>query len=458
MATAIYTRVSTSKQETDGASLDAQLDSCKFFIEKNDLEEASEQRIYREVYSGANLYDRPELTKLRAAVARGEAINIVIYAFDRLTRKQAHIGMLLTEVERAGGRIFSATEDNEQGSMADFLRMARTFVAEVEREKILERTHSGRMHRVMNQGKPLPAARALYGYEWDGEKKERLVANPETSKTVVWLYEQIDSGRSARSLCLELQRRGVPTASGRAGAEWTSSIIGTIIRNKAYKGQYEALRYTGYRNRKRQLTEGIILEGVAEPLVTPELWLAAVDALDGCPYHTMNTDILDREVWQTIADGLSNEQLLRLRFEERNEVDPTAYDREIIETRLRAIASEEKQFNETIGKITNEVVLVSMVERVNALGEQRVQLESDLQLLEEKRAEWQSTQNRIADVLAWCAAVKEHVGDYDDVPYDMKRHVLHALDVRVRLWKVGRLPRRWEMEWNLPVEIVKGTS
>ena len=52
--------------------------------------------VYREVHSGAELFERPQLTRLRESMRRKEFEVLLVYALDRLSRKQTHQGLILS--------------------------------------------------------------------------------------------------------------------------------------------------------------------------------------------------------------------------------------------------------------------------------------------------------------------------------------------------------------------------
>src|SRR5918998_4301956 len=83
----IYCRVSTQKQEDEGTSLDSQAAACIAHAEKLGYRIG---RITKEVYSGAELFDRPLLSRDRADIRAGMYKAVVVYAIDRLSRDIAH--------------------------------------------------------------------------------------------------------------------------------------------------------------------------------------------------------------------------------------------------------------------------------------------------------------------------------------------------------------------------------
>ena len=82
---ALYCRVSTSGQEEDGTSLDTQEERCRHYATEQGYL-IDEAHVYREVYTGTELWQRPKLTALREAIRKGCVTHLVAYAIDRLSR------------------------------------------------------------------------------------------------------------------------------------------------------------------------------------------------------------------------------------------------------------------------------------------------------------------------------------------------------------------------------------
>ncbi|MDP9364381.1 MAG: recombinase family protein, partial [Chloroflexota bacterium] len=137
---ALYVRVSTTRQEDDGTSLDTQEAACRAFAAEKGYAVAG---VYREVHSGADLFERPRLSELRESVRRREVDAVVAYALDRLTRNQAHLGLLLTEADHAGVAVELVTEALDDTPEGRLLQSVRGYVAEIERLKTRERTQRG---------------------------------------------------------------------------------------------------------------------------------------------------------------------------------------------------------------------------------------------------------------------------------------------------------------------------
>ena len=54
-------------------------------------------RVTREVYTGAELWDRPKLAQVRADLKAGQAEALLVYAIDRLSRDPIHLAIVAEE-------------------------------------------------------------------------------------------------------------------------------------------------------------------------------------------------------------------------------------------------------------------------------------------------------------------------------------------------------------------------
>jgi site-specific DNA recombinase len=231
---AIYTRVSSTGQEQDGTSLETQETACRAYIADHGYNLDS-SHVYREVYSGASLWDRPQLTRARTAIRDGEVDVLVAYALDRLSRSQAHVYILDDEFTRHGCRWEFVTERFEDSATGRFLQGAKAFAAELEREKIIERTVRGRRASARN-GKLLPRRIALYGYQRN-EDHSAYVVDPLAAPIVVRIFQRSLQGVSIRSIGRELDRDGVPVPDPKRAGPWNHSSIRNVLTNPTYMGQ-----------------------------------------------------------------------------------------------------------------------------------------------------------------------------------------------------------------------------
>lgn len=145
---ASYARVSTARQDEEGASLLTQEQgNCTFIAERGWV--LDDAHVYRETYSGTELWDRPRLTALRQAIRERQIDVVVCHAIDRLSRDPVHLGVILSEAEHAGVDVVFVTEPLDHSPEGQLIRFVRGYAARVEHEKIKERTMRGRTARVI---------------------------------------------------------------------------------------------------------------------------------------------------------------------------------------------------------------------------------------------------------------------------------------------------------------------
>ena len=285
----IYTRVSSQGQE-DNSSLRTQSAACCAYAEERGWQIVG---IFSDVHTGAEYRERPGLSALRQQT-RAQSVDVVLaYALDRLSRNQAHLAILAEEIEDHGARLEFVTEAFEDSAVGKFIRSAKSFAAEIEREKIAERTERGKRARI-EAGLPPVGPRPPYGYAWGDDRdndgkpiKLRFVENPETAPIVRRIFLELASGSSARQIGLRLSSEGIPTPTG--NSQWVTATITQMVRNPIYSGDARAGRYCrervkghgskGWRYTRPDAATTLPLPGVAPALVSPELAACVVSRL-----------------------------------------------------------------------------------------------------------------------------------------------------------------------------------
>lgn len=225
----VYSRVSTDVQERDGTSLDTQERACVDFATERGWQVT---RRIRDAASGASL-ERSGMQDLRELLKTGEIDVVISYAVDRLSRSQNHIGVLFDEFEQAGVRFEFVTERFEDTAVGRFILAARAFIAEVEREKIAERTMRGKAERARNGRLPQGTGRGCYGYRYDRETGQRQIV-PEQADVVRRMFRSFDTGDSLLRIVNTLNEEGITTISGK---QWRPPTVFHILRNETYTGR-----------------------------------------------------------------------------------------------------------------------------------------------------------------------------------------------------------------------------
>jgi DNA invertase Pin-like site-specific DNA recombinase len=211
----ILVRVSTRGQAKSGLSIAHQLDACETFCSTNGLEVVE---TFIEVGSGGlSLDERPTL---KAALERckSEGARIVVNKLSRLSRKVSFIATLCDQNTR-----FYITEMGFRDVSTFEINLFSAF-AQMERERISQRTKEGLAKSTKRLGNPRPQASLRRGKETIQRKKEEF-----NRKMIPIINEIRDTGvKSARGVSLCLNRRGL---KGRRGGRFTSDSVIRILKS-----------------------------------------------------------------------------------------------------------------------------------------------------------------------------------------------------------------------------------
>ncbi len=244
---AIYCRVSTDHQERN-TSLASQEEACHQYAREHGYT-VVEEHVHRETHSGAELWERPHLTRVRETIKAGEVDALIAYSVDRLSREQAHLYILDDECDRAGVDLLFVTEQFDKTPVGKMIRSVKGFAAELEREKIRERMMRGMQSRI-KAGKLPGTARPVYGYRYADETRATLIPDPDTAAIVRRIFALAAQGSPIVRITALLNAEGIPAP--RYGREWQRSSVGAILRQPAYIGHALAYQTQGERKNGRK--------------------------------------------------------------------------------------------------------------------------------------------------------------------------------------------------------------
>src|SRR5262249_7815404 len=166
----------SDKSQVELTSLISQEREGRLWIEAHDYVLES---ISREIYTGAELFDRPQLSRDRTDFALGLFDIYLIYSTDRLSRNPVHLSLLAEEFERAQIELAFVSEQFDNSLESNAVRYMKGFAAQVEREKIKERMMRGKRTKAL-LGQLPRAGTELYGYRRIEENK-RVIYEPEAA-------------------------------------------------------------------------------------------------------------------------------------------------------------------------------------------------------------------------------------------------------------------------------------
>ena len=226
---AIYSRVSTEEQASEGVSIDAQRAALKAYATGMNRE------IFDEYvdggYSGGT-DDRPAFKRLIRDAREKRFDIIAVCKLDRFFRNLRLLLNYLYELEELGIKFVSVQEGLDTSTpYGKFAVQIMGVIAEFERGRIGERVKDARRH-IISRG-DWPGGSSLYGYHWrNGERKWDI--DPGEAEVVRKVYDLYLNGNLGMvPIAGRLNDEGALT---RRGARWKENKVRQILTHEAYKG------------------------------------------------------------------------------------------------------------------------------------------------------------------------------------------------------------------------------
>jgi site-specific DNA recombinase len=179
---AIYCRVSTRQQAEDGSSLDSQEVACRRLAASQGF---TVTQVFKEDFPGTELA-RPMLDQLRGGVKSGAYAAVFCYATDRLSRSPLHLALIAEECHKCDVELVFVTELLDSSPEGQLLTFVRGWAAQLEREKIKDRTIRGEAARIASGRLPQGTGRTgtAYGYRYDKATGRRTIEPAEAVVTI----------------------------------------------------------------------------------------------------------------------------------------------------------------------------------------------------------------------------------------------------------------------------------
>lgn len=280
-----YARVSSDEQARLGFSLPSQQEACR--QRARDLG-ASQIVDFSDEGVPGDLLERPGISKLRDATAKGGAAGLVVYDPDRLARNLSHQLLLTEEFEKAGLRIEFVNFDWKDTPEGKLFYSIRGAISEYEKEKIRERTVRGRRQKA-KMGR-LTGHPHTYGYNFD-PVTDTLSINEEQAEVVRTIFRWVKEERvGARTVAGRLNRMGATPARA---ATWWAGSVRRILLNSTYIGVLNQMRYDfseAHKNKYRSSERRVRVKERPR-----DEWI---------PVHV--PAIIDLETWNAVQDYMAN--------------------------------------------------------------------------------------------------------------------------------------------------------
>lgn len=215
-----YIRVSTEKQETEGVSLEAQLERLKAWCAMHGRELHSHWTDAG--LSGGRADNRPALQEALSQVCALRGV-LVVYSLTRLARSTRDMLDIAARLEDAGADLVSLSESIDSTTAAGRMMFRMLAVlGEFERDLVAERTKMAMAHK-RAKGEYCGGG-APYGY-WMSPGSGQLVTLPEEQRTIQAIREMASQGMKPPTIAALLRREGVPCR----GKAWHRKTVERIL-------------------------------------------------------------------------------------------------------------------------------------------------------------------------------------------------------------------------------------
>lgn len=217
-----YIRVSTTKQDESGLSLEEQERRIRAWAEAQGL---VLQAVYEDGAESAKDLERPQVKEILRRVAKGEISHVVIYKLDRLTRSVRDLYHLIEIFQKHKVAFCSVTESLDTSSAVGRAMVGLIGIfAQWERETIAERTKVA-LHAKRLRKEKLGGHRP-YGYRVKGV---RLIADPEEQKVIRLMLDAYEEGKGPTEIAGILNDGGIRPQMGK---KWYASTVIRILRRE----------------------------------------------------------------------------------------------------------------------------------------------------------------------------------------------------------------------------------
>jgi site-specific DNA recombinase len=244
MKAALYVRVSTEEQASEGFSISAQLTQLTEYCRKNNIEI---QESYADEGISGQKENRPAFQKMIKDAEKGMFNIILVHKFDRFARKVELSQRIKNQLKKCNVQVISISEPLEDSPMGFFVGGLHDLLAEYYVRNLAMESKKGLVERA-RQG--LHTGQVPYGYKTD--HNGNMFINEDQAKIVKWIFDMyINEGYGSTKIAVILNRHGIKTA---INGIWAHNSVSRILKNVKYIGK---IYY-----------DGEVYEGTHEPIIS----------------------------------------------------------------------------------------------------------------------------------------------------------------------------------------------
>ena len=227
---AVYARVSTQEQASEGTSLEHQCEQLKIYCQSQEWQVVG---IYVDPGHTGKDADRPGLKNVLSGAKLGLFQKVAVYKLDRLARKLRLLLELEETLKDCGVYLYSLKDQVDTSTaIGRTVFQVLGLVSEWERETIIERTKTGRISRY--KAGCWAGGKCLYGYSYNPNTK-KLVINEAEATVVRRIFTEYNAGKSMVRIADMLNEERIPSRYSTAKG-WRMSAVRDILVHPGYKG------------------------------------------------------------------------------------------------------------------------------------------------------------------------------------------------------------------------------
>jgi site-specific DNA recombinase len=226
--TAIYARIS-SDREGDNLAVSRQLADCEALAGRRGW-----RVVERYVDSDISAYSgkqRPEYLRMLEDIEVGAVEAVVVYHADRLHRHPRELEDFIDLCQRTKTRLATVSGDvdlsTHEGQLIARIQGAVARKESDDKSRRIRRKHE----ELASAGKVSGGGSRPYGYEPD-----KRTVRPEEAEMIRDCARRALAGDSLRSICLDLNERGIASAGGK---RWSSQTLRRMLMSARISGQRE---------------------------------------------------------------------------------------------------------------------------------------------------------------------------------------------------------------------------
>jgi site-specific DNA recombinase len=225
---AVYARIS-SDREGDNLAVSRQLADCEQLAGRRDWK-VVERYVDSDIsaYSGKR---RPEYLRMLDDIEAGAVEAVVVYHADRLHRHPRELEDFIDLCQRTNTKLATVSGDvdlsTHEGQLIARIQGAVARKESDDKSRRIRRKHE----ELAAAGKVSGGGSRPYGYEAD-----KRTIRPEEAEVIRACARRALAGDSLRSICVDLNERGILSAGGR---RWTSQALRRMLMSGRISGQRE---------------------------------------------------------------------------------------------------------------------------------------------------------------------------------------------------------------------------